>query len=118
SLSLFRLYVSRVFLFTGPATTAIYPLSLHAALPISALAAAGHGSATTLLDLCRRLVTRRRPSSPVHPAPVREVLPSRCRTRVNRDRKSTRLNSSHQISSYAVFCLKKKNTTTPTNHSE
>src|SRR5215216_7031476 len=28
-----------------------------------------------------------------------------------RDRKSTRLNSSHQIISYAVFCLKKKNTT-------
>src|SRR5258708_29529179 len=29
-----------------------------------------------------------------------------------RDRKSTRLNSSHQIISYAVFCLKKKNITT------
>src|SRR6476660_10356248 len=29
------------------------------------------------------------------------------------DRKSTRLNSSHQIISYAVFCLKKKNKTTP-----
>src|SRR5947208_11657577 len=29
-----------------------------------------------------------------------------------RDRKSTRLNSSHQIISYAVFCLKKKNTST------
>src|SRR5258708_28105023 len=29
---------------------------------------------------------------------------------VARDRKSTRLNSSHQIISYAVFCLKKKNT--------
>src|SRR5258708_26980324 len=29
--------------------------------------------------------------------------------RVQRDRKSTRLNSSHQIISYAVFCLKKKN---------
>src|SRR5258708_29675610 len=29
-----------------------------------------------------------------------------------RDRKSTRLNSSHQIISYAVFCLKKKNETT------
>src|SRR5258708_27560031 len=28
------------------------------------------------------------------------------------DRKSTRLNSSHQIISYAVFCLKKKNSTT------
>src|SRR5438552_5096532 len=29
--------------------------------------------------------------------------------RVRKDRKSTRLNSSHQIISYAVFCLKKKN---------
>src|SRR5258708_20796515 len=29
-------------------------------------------------------------------------------SRVHRDRKSTRLNSSHQIISYAVFCLKKK----------
>src|SRR5258708_8492728 len=34
--------------------------------------------------------------------------------RYNGDRKSTRLNSSHQIISYAVFCLKKKkNTTNP-----
>src|SRR5258708_25242253 len=30
----------------------------------------------------------------------------------NRDRKSTRLNSSHQIISYAVFCLKKKKNNT------
>src|SRR5258708_25699708 len=30
-------------------------------------------------------------------------------SRLRRDRKSTRLNSSHQIISYAVFCLKKKN---------
>src|SRR5258708_21704669 len=37
---------------------------------------------------------------PVH---SRETLPSGCL-----DRKSTRLNSSHQIISYAVFCLKKK----------
>src|SRR5258708_24695147 len=35
----------------------------------------------------------------------REALP---RARSNPDRKSTRLNSSHQIISYAVFCLKKK----------
>src|SRR5258708_22788410 len=40
----------------------------------------------------------------------------------HQDRKSTRLNSSHQIISYAVFCLKKKNTETctqchPTSHS-
>src|SRR5258708_14123284 len=32
-----------------------------------------------------------------------------------RDRKSTRLNSSHQIISYAVFCLKKKKNTQPTS---
>src|SRR5258708_28319959 len=31
-----------------------------------------------------------------------------CKTRRKKDRKSTRLNSSHQIISYAVFCLKKK----------
>src|SRR5258708_10565718 len=31
----------------------------------------------------------------------------------HQDRKSTRLNSSHQIISYAVFCLKKKNVTSP-----
>src|SRR2546429_1595489 len=34
----------------------------------------------------------------------------------HRDRKSTRLNSSHGYISYAVFCLKKKNTTTPHNN--
>src|SRR5258708_8543832 len=34
-----------------------------------------------------------------------------------RDRKSTRLNSSHQIISYAVFCLKKKKTTPDHSHS-
>src|SRR5256885_4150372 len=32
------------------------------------------------------------------------------------DRKSTRLNSSHLVISYAVFCLKKKNTQTTRNH--
>src|SRR5947208_4994362 len=35
-----------------------------------------------------------------------------------RDRKSTRLNSSHQIISYAVFCLKKKNNTETTTNDE
>src|SRR5258708_10583289 len=34
----------------------------------------------------------------------------------SRDRKSTRLNSSHQIISYAVFCLKKKKKKTPSYH--
>src|SRR5262245_62630223 len=40
-------------------------------------------------------------------APVRTVLPFACALE---DRKSTRLNSSHLGISYAVFCLKKKNT--------
>src|SRR5258708_12290026 len=35
---------------------------------------------------------------------------------IDRDRKSTRLNSSHQIISYAVFCLKKKKNNIPTLH--
>src|SRR5258708_21146042 len=44
-----------------------------------------------------------------HPGSTRPILAP------EQDRKSTRLNSSHQIISYAVFCLKKKkNTTTPT----
>src|SRR5438034_9620275 len=49
------------------------------------------------LYLCRR--ARRR-------AAVHSVL---LRLRALRDRKSTRLNSSHTVISYAVFCLKKKN---------
>src|SRR2546426_1329045 len=36
---------------------------------------------------------------------------------IRRDRKSTRLNSSHLVISYAVFCLKKKNKDTCTGHS-
>src|SRR5207244_5138181 len=42
--------------------------------------------------------------------PRRELLEPR---RWSGDRKSTRLNSSHQIISYAVFCLKKKNNQDP-----
>src|SRR5258708_24565183 len=45
----------------------------------------------------------------VPPAKQRSVARARPRS----DRKSTRLNSSHQIISYAVFCLKKKNETFP-----
>src|SRR5439155_22512513 len=43
-------------------------------------------------------------------------IPKKSRIRL-RDRKSTRLNSSHVAISYAVFCLKKKNTTTQTSNS-
>src|SRR6185436_20636161 len=43
-----------------------------------------------------------------HPWHHRRSLPPGCVRRAREDRKSTRLNSSHQIISYAVFCLKKK----------
>src|SRR5438105_12420114 len=43
-----------------------------------------------------------------HCCPIPEGQPGVCRVRYNKDRKSTRLNSSHEWISYAVFCLKKK----------
>src|SRR5438132_4369130 len=71
------------FFFIVPSTSESYTLSLHDALPISGWGRrAGEGSA--------------RPCRP------------RARRRARTDRKSTRLNSSHTVSSYAVFCLKKK----------
>src|SRR2546426_5617544 len=78
------------FFFNDTATTEIYTLSLHDALPICS----------------------RRRSSPCVPRP-RSSRPcaARCRApwpRSGSDRKSTRLNSSHLVISYAVFCLKKK----------
>src|SRR6476660_10009739 len=64
------------------------------------------------------LMIRRPPRSTLFPyttlfrprphAPARHDRCTGSRTRSRRDRKSTRLNSSHQIVSYAVFCLKKK----------
>src|SRR6266576_1054753 len=69
------------FFFNDTATTEIYTLSLHDALPIWA-------------STCASPTPTSSPSLPRAPAP---------------DRKSTRLNSSHVEISYAVFCLKKKN---------
>src|SRR5690242_21074709 len=77
------------FFFNDTATTEIYTLSLHDALPISRRRARVLGA----VALRRR---RRRAARPRH---VLLAL---------RDRKSTRLNSSHMSISYAVFCLKKK----------
>src|SRR5947208_10290897 len=79
-----------VFYFNDTATTEIYTLSLHDALPIFRSAAL-EGSPNQIV---RRL-------SFVDDNNL--VLQRRAQ-----DRKSTRLNSSHQIISYAVFCLKKK----------
>src|SRR2546426_7493171 len=71
------------FFFNDTATTEIYTLSLHDALPIS-------------------MYRSERVKSPP------STFASRLCTMVHKDRKSTRLNSSHLVISYAVFCLKKK----------
>src|SRR3712207_6974869 len=42
-------------------------------------------------------------------ASLKILLSEECQNQINKDRKSTRLNSSHANISYAVFCLKKKN---------
>src|SRR5438105_15538910 len=78
-------------LFCVTAITEFYTLSLHDALPISAT---------------QRL---RAPTRPPRRSP-RSIarLRDRRRERAVPDRKSTRLNSSHEWTSYAVFCLKKK----------
>src|SRR6266496_6369843 len=78
------------FFFNDTATTEIYTLSLHDALPIRRLPSPGAGSH------CR------------HPASGRSARVSRAGRPRWSDRKSTRLNSSHVEISYAVFCLKKK----------
>src|SRR5690349_22847739 len=75
------------FFFTDTATTEIYTLSLHDALPILRIAA-----------------QREQLRSLAHDAAGLRDTWSRL------DRKSTRLNSSHVEISYAVFCLKKKKT--------
>src|SRR2546430_8372536 len=98
------------FFFNDTATTEIYTLSLHDALPISeheprADADVPHAAGIRLEDgRDRRRHTGRSPArAGLRPHP-RAEHPRRDR----RDRKSTRLNSSHSQISYAVFCLKKK----------
>src|SRR2546422_7751960 len=110
-LSTFCLFV--FFFFNDTATTEIYTLSLHDALPISVLlleqrhvaspgARVGHrrqGGPVAARTWERERCIARQPST-------HDVL----------DRKSTRLNSSHGYISYAVFCLKKKKKHKRSNH--
>src|SRR3712207_7702633 len=98
-----QLQISVVF-FNDTATTEIYTLSLHDALPICAahrLRPPGRG--------CRSWSSRRSPSSSPRPTPTSSSWPCPTSSPESGDRKSTRLNSSHANISYAVFCLKKKN---------
>src|SRR5258708_27554538 len=61
--------------------------------------------------VCRLSAADRKSGEESAPTLARMVL----WRRRQKDRKSTRLNSSHQIISYAVFCLKKKKTFTKIN---
>src|SRR2546430_13248035 len=92
------------FFFNDTATTEIYTLSLHDALPIYRPRSPGFrlGRQPEPRDRsdARRLRCRGGLAAAECPAQHRQ----------RRDRKSTRLNSSHSQISYAVFCLKKKKT--------
>src|SRR5256885_10156297 len=87
SLVLYCLFFSFFFFFNDTATTEIYTLSLHDALPISRGPAPGSFRQSGSAEELRAQ----------YASWLRSV-----------DRKSTRLNSSHLVISYAVFCLKKK----------
>src|SRR2546430_12369909 len=89
------------FFFNDTATTEIYTLSLHDALPI--WKGEGWDGPFPLLSspALSPLLSSRAGASP---------RPRAARRPARTDRKSTRLNSSHSQISYAVFCLKKKNT--------
>src|SRR3712207_7697100 len=92
------------FFFNDTATTEIYTLSLHDALPICHQWLLGRDVPTANLHLAHLL---RRGQDGTE---AEQVLAQLEHQRV--DRKSTRLNSSHANISYAVFCLKKKKITT------
>src|SRR5947209_13543865 len=85
------------FFFNDTATTEIYTLSLHDALPISGLGK---------IDRVRAFLHAEPALVNARDNEGRTLLHWAVATFV--DRKSTRLNSSHANISYAVFCLKKK----------
>src|SRR3712207_8225478 len=87
-----------LFFFNDTATTEIYTLSLHDALPIS------HAFRPQRLLQRRAAAPLRRPREAAHDR-RENAHPA---ASGQGDRKSTRLNSSHANISYAVFCLKKK----------
>src|SRR2546422_6298304 len=92
------------FFFNDTATTEIYTLSLHDALPICIDRVEGEAGLTRTAETgdYSQSITRN------FDVDVFQVV-------LSRDRKSTRLNSSHGYISYAVFCLKKKKKRRPPN---
>src|SRR5205809_2647576 len=90
-----------MFFYHPPATTEIYTLSLHDALPISCFQRVTSQAAYLEGGMRHSASAECGVRSDAYHLPGRP----------NEDRKSTRLNSSHGYISYAVFCLKKKNNT-------
>src|SRR3712207_8401152 len=95
------------FFFNDTATTEIYTLSLHDALPIYTaivwVPPSTDGPQKTVAEGLKRPLWSAACTPPLVRALAVPLGPSSAR-----DRKSTRLNSSHANISYAVFCLKKK----------
>src|SRR3712207_7391689 len=91
---------SLIFFFNDTATTEIYTLSLHDALPIYRSNGGGGEAQSEQHRIHQMSIFTMRVIIPI-PIPTETPAPIR-------DRKSTRLNSSHANISYAVFCLKKK----------
>src|SRR3712207_8060137 len=98
------LLISLLCFFNDTATTEIYTLSLHDALPISLQRFGGYTTQRY------EEFDRKKNATDLFPEKSLRVIFSQ-----HKDRKSTRLNSSHANISYAVFCLKKKNIST-VNH--
>src|SRR3712207_8168239 len=101
------------FFFNDTATTEIYTLSLHDALPIWRLQEQVVDGDAATLEIALELGSARadliRPCEGVHPLLQRSLRGRHLELGWSlQDRKSTRLNSSHANISYAVFCLKKK----------
>src|SRR5256885_10479243 len=99
----------KFFFFNDTATTEIYTLSLHDALPISIEKPERELIETARLgerirERCELL------RHDLVEVPFERQPPSEHLIEHDADRKSTRLNSSHLVISYAVFCLKKKKT--------
>src|SRR2546427_13191733 len=90
---------SLFFFFNDTATTEIYTLSLHDALPISQVTV--FNLSRERLEALDTLYQGRVTTMAPHPVWIEQAV-------LEADRKSTRLNSSHSQISYAVFCLKKK----------
>src|SRR3712207_8524214 len=100
------------FFFNDTATTEIYTLSLHDALPI--LRTPGWDSVEVLRSALARAWSTEKLFLQTHVTGYEESV---CFC-AYRDRKSTRLNSSHANISYAVFCLKKKKNKCRQSHSQ